>query len=102
MVQTQDVSLTAFNQYQREVSWIPPLTEEEETGLLQNIERARRECILGCSGCPICQAAQQACIRLVEGYQSLVSRLAWRHAARNQEVYLDLVQEGNLGLLRAL
>jgi len=102
MMQSQDMSFTAFNQYRREVSWIPQLTDEEEAGLLQRIERARRECAHGCSACPICEAAQQARTRLVEGYQHLVSRLAWRHASRNQEVYLDLVQQGNLGLLRAL
>src|SRR5258708_23487982 len=50
----------------------------------------------------MCEEAQQARTRLVEGYQHLVSRLAWRHASRNQELYLDLVQEGNLGLVRGL
>ena len=102
MMRTQDQSFTAFNQYRQEVSWIPQLTDEEETYLLQSIERARKECAQGCSMCPICEAAQQARTRLVEGYQHLVSRLAWRYSSRNQEMYLDLVQEGNLGLLRAL
>lgn len=102
MMQTQDQSFTAFNQYRQEVSWIPQLTDEEEAGLLQCIERARKECAQGCSACPICEVAQQARTRLVEGYQHLVSRLAWKHSSHNQEMYLDLVQEGNLGLLRAL
>lgn len=101
MVRTQIMSLTALDQYQREVSWIPQLTDEEETRLLQCIERRKRECSQRCSRCSMCEEAQQARTRLVEGYQHLVSRLAWRHASRNQELYLDLVQEGNLGLLRA-
>src|SRR5260221_2740036 len=102
MVQTQVMSLTALDQYRREVSWIPQLTDEEETRLLQCIEQRKRECSQQCSRCGMCEEAQQARTRLVEGYQHLVSRLAWRHASRNQELYLDLVQEGNLGLLRAL
>jgi RNA polymerase primary sigma factor len=102
MVQTQDMPLIAFDQYRREVSWIPQLTDEEETRLLQSIERRKQECAQQCPGCNTCEAAQQAHTRLVEGYQHLVSRLAWRYASRNREVYLDLVQEGNLGLLRAL
>ena len=102
MGHTQVMSLTALDQYRREVSWIPQLTDEEETRLLQCIERRKRECSQQCSRCAMCEEAQQARTRLVEGYQHLVSRLAWRHASRNQELYLDLVQEGNLGLLRAL
>jgi RNA polymerase primary sigma factor len=70
--------------------------------LLQYIERRKLECSQQCLECDICEAAEQARTRLVEGYQHLVSRLAWRHASRNQELYLDLAQEGNLGLLRAL
>lgn len=77
------------------------LTDEEETHLLQCIERRKLECVPQCPGCDICVAAQQARTRLVEGYQHLVSRLAWRYTSRNQETYLDLVQEGNIGLLRA-
>lgn len=102
MVQTQDMSLTALDQYRREVSRIPQLTDEEETYLLQCIERRKLECPQQCLACAMCEAAQQARTRLVEGYQPLVSRLAWRHASRNQELYLDLAPEGNLGLLRAL
>src|SRR5258708_33935874 len=75
MVQTQDMSLTALDQYRREVSRIPQLTDEEKTRLLQCIERRKLECSQQCFACAMCEAAQQARTRLVECYQHLVSRL---------------------------
>ena len=59
MVQTQDMPLTALDQYRREVSWIPQLTDEEETRLLQYIERRKQECAQQCPGCNTCQAARR-------------------------------------------
>lgn len=87
MLHNQDryASLSALDQYTREVNWIPSLTDEEEARLLQQI---------GCD---------QARTRLIEGYQVLVLKLAkhyWRHCYEME--LLDLVQEGSLGLLRAL
>src|SRR6266702_5238597 len=87
MVHGQDrhASLSALDQYTREVKWISPLTDEEEAWLLQQI---------GCD---------QAHVRLIEGYQGLVLKLAKRYRQHCHELeLLDLVQEGNLGLLRAL
>ncbi len=87
MLHSQDrqASLSALDQYTRVVNWIPPLRDEEEAQLLQQI---------GCD---------QARTRLIEGYQGLVLKLAKRYRRHCQELeLLDLVQEGNLGLLRAL
>jgi RNA polymerase primary sigma factor len=87
MLHSQDrhASLSALDQYMCVVNWIPPLRDEEEAQLLQQI---------GCD---------QARTRLIEGYQGLVLKLAKRYRRHCQELeLLDLVQEGNLGLLRAL
>jgi RNA polymerase primary sigma factor len=83
--QDRQASLSFLDQYIREVKWIPPLTDEEEACLLQQIE------------------CDQARVRLIEGYQGLVLKLAKRYRQHCHELeLLDLVQEGNLGLLRAL
>ncbi len=91
MVPIQDygVSLGALDQYMREVSWTPRLTNEEEVQLLQCLE----------TGVDV----QQARDRLVEGYQPLLIGLAKRFVRHCQRMeLLDLVQEGNIGLLQAL
>ena len=82
-------ALGALEQYMRQVKQIPPLTSEEEVVLLLSIE---------CSTC-ISQARE----RLIEGYQPLIIGLAKRFVrdCRQMEL-LDLIQEGNLGLLQAL
>src|SRR5215469_252693 len=83
--QDRQASLSSLDQYIREVKWIPPLTDEEEACLLQQIE------------------CDQARTRLIEGYQALVLKLAKRYRRHCHELeVLDLVQEGNKGLLRAL
>ncbi len=83
------VSLCAQDVYLREVRWIPQLTEDEEAGLLQ--------CLT--SGLDTRQARD----RLVEGYQGLVIALARRFERHCRHLeFLDLVQEGNEGLVQAL
>ncbi len=91
MVHSQDygASLTALDQYSREVKRSSPLIEEEEVQLLQCIN----ENIDG----------QRALDRLVEGYQPLMIGLARRFARHCQHMeLLDLVQEGSIGLLQAI
>ena len=84
----QDLPLGALEQYRREVNWIDPLTNEEERQLLRHIGQG--------------EDAQQAYARLIEGYQPLVLGIARRYARSCRELeLLDLVQEGNLGLLQA-
>lgn len=91
MVQSQEISLTAHDQYLRHVARIPQLSQTEEMQLLWCIK----------SGSDV--DAQQACDRLIEGYQSLMIGLAKRFVRHCQEMeLLDLVQEGNLGLLQAI
>src|SRR5215469_9987361 len=71
MVHSQDrqASLGALDQYTREVKWIPPLTDEEEACLLQQI---------GCD---------QARVRLIERYQGYMLssvQTANKHGARKR------------------
>jgi len=89
MMNDQDVSLAAIDQYMREVRWIAPLTNEEETVLLSCIER-------GVDG-------QQAYDRLTQGYLPLMIGLAKRLVRYCRDMdFLDLVQEGNEAFLRGL
>ena len=99
----QDVSLMALDQYIRQVRWLEPLTQEEEAQLLARIERGkqeRRQLQPNAWRLSLAQAARE---RLVEGYLPWVIHLAkgFVSRARSMEL-LDLVQEGNLGLLRAI
>jgi RNA polymerase primary sigma factor len=84
---TSDFSLSAENQYMREIKSIPPLDDGEEEHLLTNIH----------AGC------QDAHTRLVEAYQPWIVGIAQRYAPKCRTLsLLDLVQEGNLGLLEAI
>ena len=88
-LQEQGESLGAFEQYIREVKQLPPLTTEQEAQLLLSIK----------SGINVQHAREQ----IVAGYQPLLIGLAKRFVRRCQHLeLLDLVQEGNLGLLQAI
>src|SRR5712691_6349876 len=94
MSQAQSMSLSALDQYRREVNWIPRLTDEEEARLLRCIACGKMECSKACPDDRNCEEAQRARTRLVEGYQSLVMRLARRYKSHCREMeFLDLVQE---------
>ena len=100
--QEPDASLSALDQYRREVKWIPRITEEEEMRLLRCIEQGNEQASSSRSSDFIPLEVRQARTRLVEGYQSLVLSVAMRYAPYSRELeLLDLVQEGNLGLLQA-
>src|SRR5690242_12751259 len=71
--------------YLREIGKVPLLTAEEEISLAKRIER----------GDP---AAKQA---LIEANLRLVVSVAKRYVGRGM-LFLDLIQEGNLGLMRAV
>jgi RNA polymerase primary sigma factor len=83
------LSLSAVDQYMREARRIAQLTPDEETYLLSCISR----------GIDVKQARD----RLVEGYQPLIIGLAKRFVRDCTHMeWLDFVQEGNSGLLRAI
>jgi RNA polymerase sigma factor (sigma-70 family) len=95
----RSLSLSAYDQYMRELAWMEPLSEDEERRLLERIERSKRV--------PHHQhyalLAREARDRLVEGYQPLVLKLARRVQCGFQSMALtDLVNEGTIGLLDAI
>jgi len=98
-----DGSLSAIEQYLREVKQTPPLSDEEEVHLLCCIENGNVEQAKRCPDASVLRIAAQARDRLVAGYQPLLLSLARRYVRHCRELeLLDLVQEGNVGLLQAL
>jgi RNA polymerase primary sigma factor len=89
-VPTLDLSVkTATNDpvrmYLKEMGNVPLLTAEEEVSLAKRIERRDME----------------AKRKLIEANLRLVVSIAKRHVGRGM-LFLDLIQEGNLGLIRAV
>lgn len=101
--QVRDVPLSAIEQYLRGVKLAAPLLEEEEAQLLQCSELGQVEQAKRCPDAGVLRASEQARDRLIEGYQPLLIGLARRYIPHCREMeLLDLVQEGNVGLLQAL
>jgi RNA polymerase primary sigma factor len=99
----QDVPLSAIKQYLRGVKLAAQLLDEEEAQLLRCIEQGKVEQAKRFPDACIVHAAEQARTRLIEGYQPLLIGLAKRYVRQCREMeLLDLVQEGNLGLLQAV
>jgi len=71
--------------YLKEIGKVPLLTAEEEISLAQRMERGE-------------EAAKQ---RLAEANLRLVVSIAKRYVGRGM-LFLDLIQEGNLGLIKAV
>jgi RNA polymerase primary sigma factor len=74
--------------YIRELATLPPLTKEEEARLFHESAQTGEQ-------------AESAKRRLLESRLSLVLPIAERYASSGLSM-LDLIQEGNLGLMRAL
>jgi len=74
--------------YLRELKTIKPLTKDEEIDLLQHVRTQDEQ-------------AKSAGKRLIEANLPLVVSIAERHRSPSVHI-LDLIQEGNKGLLRAL
>lgn len=101
--QVQDVPLSAIEQYLRGVKSTAPLLEEEEAQLLRCIELGQVEQEKRFPDASVLRASEQSNNRLIEGYQPLLIGLARRYVRHCREMeLLDLVQEGNVGLLQAL
>ncbi len=103
-----EVSLSAHDQYMREVSWVERMRPEEEEWLLQCVLDGKVEQSKECPDQAMLDLASSATSRLVEAYQLLVIFLAkrwvFRCSARRMSGmdFLDLVQEANIGLLQAI
>jgi RNA polymerase sigma factor (sigma-70 family) len=88
--------LSESDWYQREVSCLPRLTEEEEAVLLHDIHLAHQ----GGLSLHQAKAAKQ---RLIEGYLPRVVTLARQYDRHYRVVtFDDLVQEGGLALIQAI
>src|SRR5258708_722109 len=99
----QDISLLAFDPYMRAVKSFAPPDAQAEERLLALVFQGRHEQARAVPDAQVLAVAYQARDRLVEGYQRLVISLARKYqcSCRSMEL-LDLIQEGNLGLLKAL
>jgi len=83
-----------LQQYRREVEALPKISEEEALVLIQQVIRARTEDYRS-------PEDREARNRLIEESLHLVLAIAPRYASHRVDL-LDLVQEGNLGLLNAI
>jgi len=100
----------SISMYLKEISQVPLLTVQEEIDLAIQIERGRqaakklrqgvseegRECLLS-----EIDAAEEARRHLIDANCRLVVSIAKRYVGRGVS-FLDLIQEGNLGLIRAV
>ena len=86
-----------INTYLRQIGEISLLNPEEEVRLFQKIRAARNAAWHATDK----EQVHQAKMRVVEGNLRLVAKLAMRY--RNLGLpFLDLVQEGNIGLMKAV
>ncbi|MFA4872665.1 MAG: sigma-70 family RNA polymerase sigma factor [Patescibacteria group bacterium] len=81
-----DISSDSIQMYLREIGKVPLLVQEEELNLAKRKERGERE----------------ATKRLVEANLRLVVSIAKKFVGRGGLTLLDLIQEGNIGLFRAV
>jgi|GEM_PF-2191507 len=99
----RNVSLLAKDQYFREMKRIPRLSAEEEQRYLARMARGKTEQAKPQPDQWRLSLAQDARERLAEAYQPLVVHVARRYTRSCYRLELvDLIQEGNVGLLRAL
>src|SRR6266487_2708242 len=84
----------SLQQYRREVEALPQISEEEALVLVQQVIRARSEDFFS-------KEDRDARSRLIEESLHLVLAIAPHYASHRVDL-LDLVQEGNLGLLKAI
>ena len=99
--------------YLKEMARVPLLSTEEEVDLAQRIERgdeAEIELLRLDGGCPpdrkgelnaLLQDARQARDHLIKANTRLVVSIAKKYMGRGVP-FLDLIQEGNLGLMKAV
>jgi RNA polymerase primary sigma factor len=88
--------------YLKEIGRVPLLSMEDEKNLAMAIESGERELARNGSGVnEIVARGEEAKRRLTEANLRLVVSIAKKYVGRGM-LFLDLIQEGNLGLIRAV
>jgi len=87
--------------YLREIGRVPLLTAEEEVRLAQRIERGKVERLRPNPNRRYIEDGEEAQRRLTEANLRLVVSVAKKYIGRGMSL-LDLIQEGNIGLIRAV
>jgi RNA polymerase primary sigma factor len=87
--------------YLREIGRVPLLTAEEEVRLAQRMERGKAERLKPVVNRRYILDGEEAQRRLTEANLRLVVSVAKKYIGRGMNL-LDLIQEGNIGLIRAV
>ncbi len=87
--------------YLREIGRVPLLSAEEEIRLAQRMERGKAERLKPHPSRRIVDDGEEAQRRLTEANLRLVVSVAKKYIGRGMSL-LDLIQEGNIGLIRAV
>ncbi|HEY0614014.1 MAG TPA: sigma-70 family RNA polymerase sigma factor, partial [Candidatus Elarobacter sp.] len=88
--------------YLKEIGRVPLLSMEEERGLAMAIESGEKEALKnGTADNAVVYEGEEAKRKLTEANLRLVVSIAKKYVGRGM-LFLDLIQEGNLGLIRAV
>ncbi|HEX6552659.1 MAG TPA: RNA polymerase sigma factor RpoD [Ktedonobacteraceae bacterium] len=87
--------------YLREIGRVPLLSAEEEVRLAQRMERGKAELLKAAPNRRYIDDGDEAQRRLTEANLRLVVSVAKKYIGRGMSL-LDLIQEGNIGLIRAV
>jgi len=87
--------------YLREIGRVPLLSAEEEVKLAQRMERGKAEHLKPSPSRRLIDDGDEAQRRLTEANLRLVVSVAKKYIGRGMSL-LDLIQEGNIGLIRAV